>query len=95
MAVLELFVGSRREVLMGKVPPAGCRRRAAAAGVTPPAAPSPPKAPLSPFKLPRKRPIWRGVAVQSVVPSVSAGTITIHLDKAPGKAVMVGWSVAN
>ena len=36
-----------------------------------------------------------GVAVQSVVPSVSAGTITIHLDKAPGKAVMVGWSVAN
>src|SRR6266568_325204 len=32
-----------------------------------------------------------GVAVQSVVPSVSAGTITIHLDKAPGKAVMVGW----
>lgn len=36
-----------------------------------------------------------GVAVQSVVPSVSAGTITIRLDKAPGKAVMVGWSVAN
>jgi len=36
-----------------------------------------------------------GVAVQSVVPNVSAGTITIHLDKAPGKAVTVGWSVAN
>jgi hypothetical protein len=30
-----------------------------------------------------------------VVPNVSAGTITIHLDKAPGKAVMVGWSVPN
>lgn len=36
-----------------------------------------------------------GVAVQSVVPNVSAGTITIHLGKAPGKAVMVGWSVPN
>jgi hypothetical protein len=36
-----------------------------------------------------------GVAVQSVVPSVTAGTITIRLDKAPSKAVMVGWSVAN
>jgi hypothetical protein len=36
-----------------------------------------------------------GVAVQSVVPSVSAGTITIHLNKAPGQAVMVGWSVAS
>jgi hypothetical protein len=30
VAVVELFAGSRREVLMGKVPPAGCRRRAAA-----------------------------------------------------------------
>ena len=36
-----------------------------------------------------------GVAVQSVVPNVSNGTITIHLDKAPGKAVMVGWNVPN
>jgi hypothetical protein len=36
-----------------------------------------------------------GVAVQSVVPNVSAGTITIHLNKAPSQAVMVGWSVAN
>jgi hypothetical protein len=36
-----------------------------------------------------------GVAVQSVVPNVTAGTITIHLNKAPGQAVMVGWSVAS
>jgi len=36
-----------------------------------------------------------GVAVQSVVPNVSAGTIAIHLNKAPGQAVIVGWSVAN
>jgi hypothetical protein len=36
-----------------------------------------------------------GVAVQSVVPNVSAGTITIHLNKAPSQAVMVGWNVPN
>ena len=36
-----------------------------------------------------------GVAVQSVVPNVSAGTITIHLNKAPSQAVTVGWDVPN
>lgn len=36
-----------------------------------------------------------GVSVQSVVPNVSAGTIIIHLNKAPGQAVMVGWNVPN
>jgi len=36
-----------------------------------------------------------GVAVQSVVPNVSAGTITIHLNKAPSQAVMVGWNVPD
>ena len=36
-----------------------------------------------------------GVEVQSVVPSVTAGTITIRLNKAPTKAVMVGWSVVS
>ncbi|HEX7994673.1 MAG TPA: hypothetical protein VF506_12180 [Streptosporangiaceae bacterium] len=36
-----------------------------------------------------------GVLVQSVVRNVSAGKITIHLNKAPSRAVMVGWSVAD
>ena len=36
-----------------------------------------------------------GVEVQSVVPSVTAGTITIRLNKARTKAVMVGWSVVS
>jgi hypothetical protein len=36
-----------------------------------------------------------GVAVQSVVTNVLHGTITIHLNKAPSKAVVVGWSVAD
>jgi len=36
-----------------------------------------------------------GVAVQSVVSNVTNGTITIHLNKAPSRSVVVGWSVAD
>lgn len=36
-----------------------------------------------------------GVSVQSVVSNVTHGTITIHLNKAASRAVVVGWSVAD
>jgi hypothetical protein len=36
-----------------------------------------------------------GVSVQSVVTNVTNGTITIHLNKAPTRSTVVGWSVAD